>query len=81
MAFGKRVPSPVLLAEPSDSPGYVRLILRAPIGHRQASDLVVAKRGDEEFQFFLHAQDELDVPAGSTVTFPDGSTFKTPAHD
>lgn len=67
----------------ADSPGYTRLVLREPLGHRQAHASVTARGpstnpDDSLVEHVIHlgGQKEFDVPTGSTVTFPDGTQFE-----
>lgn len=68
----------VLQVRPSDSPGYVRLVLSDPIGVPAAgAEVVAALPGGGEQRIIVHGQRELELLADATlVTFPDGSTFK-----
>ena len=63
--------------EPADSPGYTRLYMLEPIGTTQAGAVVKAtvESEDRAHEILLHGQREFDVPDGSYVTFPDGSTL------
>ena len=80
---GARRMAHVLHQHPADSPGYTKLYLRKPVGQTQASAAVVAKGPQTdpagnplEHTIHLHGQREVDVPTGSKVTFPDGTTVE-----
>lgn len=74
--------SEVIHSKPSDSPGYVSITLDEPIGRAHAGAQLLIDhpehkntgREDGKIVHILHGQRELDVLAGSTVEFPDGTS-------
>jgi len=69
------VPYHVIHQQDADIDGYKKVFLAYPVGPTNAGVEITAERDGVVHTLILHGQREFDVPAGSTVTFPDGSTL------